>query len=102
MRRKVKPLWIRDPVKLNIINSERQLKRKISDWKLDKKVKGHEMKSIVRKQARLKLKGKIAAFTIRGQPVPQHKIVRWEKTPGNCQVDEIAQQLADSRKLEIP
>jgi hypothetical protein len=86
----------------DLVNSERQMKRKVADWQLDKNVKGHEMKSIVRKQARLKPKGKTAAFRVRGQPVPQQKIERWERRSGTSQVSLIMQPFAISRKLKAP
>ena len=89
-----------DVTKLNLFHSQRQLKRKISEWHLDKNVKGPEMKSIVRKQARLKIKGKTVAFRVRGRAVAQNKINRWEKRPGNSQAAFITQQVAGSRKLE--
>ena len=72
----------------------------MADWRLDKKVKGKEMEGIVRKQARLKAKGKIAAFSVRSLPVTQEKIDRWQKRTGYSQPDFIAKQLAGSRKFE--
>ena len=83
-----------------MLGRERQLKRKVADWQLDKNVKGHEMRAIVRKQKRLQLKGKNAAFRVRGLAVPQHKIDRWEKRPDNSHAGFIS-QAGSSRKLPI-
>jgi hypothetical protein len=57
------------------------------------------MQAIVRKQARLKAKGKTAAFRVRHQPVLQAKVDRWQKRTGYSQTAFISQQVAGSRKL---
>ena len=84
--------------KLSLCNSERQLKRKITTWGLDKKVKEHEMVGIVKKQARLKAQGKVAAFRVRGLPVQQAKVDRWQKRTSYSQPELLAQQDTESRK----
>jgi hypothetical protein len=58
---------------------EKQYKTKISQWRLDKKVKDGEMKAIVRKQAKRKLEGKDSGFRVRGRAVEPKKIERYKK-----------------------
>ena len=59
--------------------SERQYKRKISQWRLDKNVKDHEMKVIARKQVQRKRHGKSSGFRVRGNSVELEKIGRYLK-----------------------
>jgi hypothetical protein len=55
----------------------RQYKRKISQWNLDKKVKGPEMEFIVHKGKKRKVEeGKETAFLVRKRPVAPAKIER--------------------------
>jgi hypothetical protein len=61
------------------LHSESQLKRKIREWNLNKKVKGAEMKAIVRIQQQRAAEGKGTEFRVRDQPVAQAKIDRWQK-----------------------
>lgn len=77
--------------------SERQLKRKIKDWKLEKKVKGDEMKFITQKtQQRV---GKKTTFRVRGQIVEPAKIQRWQKRSGTLSATSIPTALPASRKF---
>ena len=72
-----------------IIFSERQLKRKIKDWKLEKNVKSDEMKVIVRKIQQRAAIGKNTAFRVRGQPVDPSKIERWQNRYGEVDLKGI-------------
>ncbi len=56
------------------------MKRKIKDWKLEKKVKGDEMKVIVQKMQQRA--GKNTEYRVRGQIVEPAKIKRWQKRTG--------------------
>jgi hypothetical protein len=59
---------------------QRQYKRKIELWHLDKKVKDAEMHTIVYKQKKRKtLEGKDTAFRVRGRLVEPEKIARTMK-----------------------
>jgi hypothetical protein len=79
------------------LNSERQLKRKIKDWKLEKKVKGDEMKVIVQKmQQRV---GKNTTFRVRGQTVEPAKIQRWQKRTETLDTPTMPTPLPESRKF---
>jgi len=71
-----------------IIFSERQLKRKIKDWKLEKNVKSDEMKVIVRKIQQRAAIGKNTAFRVRGQPVDPSKIERWQNRCGEVDLND--------------
>ena len=54
-------------------------KDRISKWKIDKKIKGHEMKAIIRKQAQRSPAGKKSLFRLRNSQVPEHKVIRYRK-----------------------
>ena len=54
-------------------------KDRISKWQIDKKIKGHEMKAIIRKQAQRSRVGKKSLFHLRNSQVPEHKINRYRK-----------------------
>jgi hypothetical protein len=74
--------------------SQRQYKRRIKDWNLNKNLKKSEMKAMVRKvQARKEL-GKHTTFRVRGREVDVAKISRWIKYS--------AKQEASSRSHESP
>ncbi|KAH9222654.1 hypothetical protein DL95DRAFT_454146 [Leptodontidium sp. 2 PMI_412] len=64
------------------IVNERQLKKKIDDWKIGKNVQSSEMAFIVHKQHQRTLARKPTVFRARGQPVDPEKISRWQKGPG--------------------
>ena len=57
-------------------------KDRINKWKIDKKIKGEEMKAIIRKRAQRSRAGKKSAFRIRDSQVSQIKIVRYRKAKG--------------------
>ncbi|KAF2855880.1 hypothetical protein T440DRAFT_464227 [Plenodomus tracheiphilus IPT5] len=63
----------------------RQYRSRLSQWKFDKNVKSHEMKSIVRKQQNRKLiekdKNKLT-YRVRKVDVPPRKIERWMNNHG--------------------
>lgn len=65
-----------------MVVSERQLKKKIDDWKIAKNVQSSEMTFIVHKQHQRTLARKPTTFRARGQPVNPDKIVRWQKRYG--------------------
>ena len=54
-------------------------KDRIRKWQIDKKIKGHEMKAIIRKQAQRSQAGKKSSFRLRNSQVPEHKVIRYRK-----------------------
>ena len=54
-------------------------KDRIRKWQIDKKIKGHEMKAIIRKQAQRSRVGKESLFYLRNSQVPKHKVNRYRK-----------------------
>ena len=54
-------------------------KDRIHKWQIDKKIKGHEMKAIIRKQAQRSRVGKKSLFYLRDSQVPEHKVTRYQK-----------------------
>ena len=54
-------------------------KDRINKWKIDKKIKGDEMKAIIRKQAQRSRAGKKSLFFLRNSQVPEHKVNRYRK-----------------------
>lgn len=84
---------------LTICGSERQLKRKIKDWKLDKNVKLAEMKVIVAKKQQRAAIGKSTTFRVRGQPVTPAKIDRWQKRSGEVKSRAETATAPNSRKF---
>lgn len=54
-------------------------KDRIRKWQIDKKIKSHEMKAIIRKQAQRSRVGKKSLFYLRNSQVPEHKIIRYQK-----------------------
>ena len=54
-------------------------KDRISKWQIDKKIKGHEMKAIIRKQAQRSRAGKKSSFYLRNSQVPEHKVTRYRR-----------------------
>jgi hypothetical protein len=80
--------------------SERQLKRKINDWKLGKNVKSHEMIFIARKTQQRAAIGKNTIFRVRGKSVEPSKIERWEKRCGDVFLNDTPASIAISCKLD--
>ncbi|PVH72122.1 TPR-like protein [Cadophora sp. DSE1049] len=70
----------------NFIVNERQLKKKIEDWKIAKNVQSSEMEFIVRKQKQRTMTRTSTHFRVRGQPVEPGKISRWQKRSGNSSI----------------
>ena len=54
-------------------------KKRISDWKIEKNVKDHEMEVILRKKIQRAHLGKESMFLLRDLQVPEHKIGRFRK-----------------------
>ena len=54
-------------------------KDRIRKWQIDKKIKSHEMKAIIRKQAQRSRVGKKSLFHLRNSQVPEHKVTRYRK-----------------------
>ena len=54
-------------------------KDRIRKWQIDKKIKGHEMKAIIRKQAQRSRAGKKSLFFLRNSKVLEHKVNRYRK-----------------------
>jgi tetratricopeptide (TPR) repeat protein len=83
------------------MSSERQLKRKIKDWKLEKNVKSNEMRVIVRKIQQREAIGKSTTFRVRGQPVDPLKIERWQKRCGEVRLNNDLTSPILSRKFKL-
>ena len=94
-------------------------KDRINKWKIDKKIKGEEMKAIIRKQTQRSRAGKKSAFRIRNSQVSELKIVRYRKAmklsseeqalrlraptpPGLICYTPLASPLTTPRVLETP
>ena len=54
-------------------------KDRVRKWQIYKKIKGHEMKAIIRKQAQRLRAGKKSLFYLRNAQVPDHKVTRYRK-----------------------
>jgi len=61
------------------VSRQRQLKRKITEWHLNKTVKDFEMRNLLRKQSRHLSRGKKSIFFIRGRQVDHMKIERFSR-----------------------
>lgn len=61
------------------VDRERQYKRKISSWRLDKKVKDHEMRAILAVRTSRNARGKKSVFCVRGRRVDPAKIDRFAR-----------------------
>lgn len=59
------------------IATERQYKRRISQWRLDKNIKDDEMRAIVSEQASRLRQGKASVFYVRDRRVDPQKIKRF-------------------------
>lgn len=65
-------------MKLTSACSQRQYKRQLGKWQIEKKVKRDEMRKILQIQKRRRdLDGKETAFVVRNQPVTEEKIKRF-------------------------
>ena len=89
-------LWLKQTL---TVLSERQLKRKIKDWNLEKNVKGDEVKVIVRRIRQRAATGKSTIFRMRGLPMDPAKIERWQKRSGTLLSSTDATFTPYSRKL---
>ncbi len=72
-------------------------KDRIHKWQIDKKIKGHEMKAIIRKQAQRSQTGKKSLFHLRNSQVPEHKIIRYRKA-----MKLLSEEQALSLRAETP
>ncbi|KAL8770662.1 MAG: hypothetical protein Q9209_003730 [Squamulea sp. 1 TL-2023] len=63
--------------KYQFVATERQYKRRISEWHLDKNVKDEEMRAIIAVEALRLRQGKKSAFHVRGRLVERKKIDRF-------------------------
>ena len=61
------------------VDRERQYKRKISSWRLDKNIKDHEMRAILAVRTSRIAQGKKSIFYVRGRRVDPAKIDRFLK-----------------------
>jgi hypothetical protein len=62
---------------------ERQYKRRITQWNLDKNIKDSDMKVMLRMQLKRKNEqGKESEFTIHGRPVQAQKLERYVRRKG--------------------
>ncbi|CZR66107.1 uncharacterized protein PAC_16008 [Phialocephala subalpina] len=62
---------------------ERQLKRELDNWDLQKKVRSDKMKAIAKKLYERKFQGKETTFRFRGKVVKPWDINRWQKRSKN-------------------
>ncbi|KAH7418472.1 hypothetical protein BKA64DRAFT_200253 [Cadophora sp. MPI-SDFR-AT-0126] len=81
------------------IVNERQLKKKIDDWKIAKNIQSSEMAFIVKKQKQRTMNRTLTHFRVRGQPVEPGKISRWEKRSGKT--SEVANSPLPSTPSDI-
>lgn len=85
------------------MSRQRQLKRRITEWHLNKNVKDFEMRNLLRKQSRHLSRGKKSIFFIRGRQVDHRKIERFSRRKNvkenNCTSDNVAGQLVSKSTL---
>ena len=76
---------------------ERQYKRKVTAWKLDKNIKDADMKVMLRKQLKRKLEDeKESEFTLNGRPVPSQKMCRYVQRKGITDEEILGEQMRKS------
>jgi hypothetical protein len=86
--------WVISPL---IDDRERQYKRKITAWKLDKNIKDADMKVMLRKQLKRKLEeGKESEFEVNGRPVPPQQMSRFIQRKGMTDEEIRAEQMRES------
>lgn len=71
-------------------NRERQYKRRITEWRLDKNIKDDEMRAMLRKAKERRRQGKDSVFYVRGRLVDPKKMERFslrKNTKGDTQCD---------------
>lgn len=77
-------------------DSERQYKRKILHWGLDKNIKESDMKYVLQKQLKRKLEsGKDTESTINGRLVPPQKMQRFTQRKGISNNDILMYQTGE-------
>ncbi|KAG8532891.1 uncharacterized protein KY384_002769 [Bacidia gigantensis] len=69
--------------------STKMLKDRRRKWNLDKNIKSHEMRAIIRIQAQLERAGKTPVFTLRGSHVSREKIARFRRSMRALSDDKI-------------
>lgn len=83
--------------------TERQFKRKIKEWKLDKNVKDEEMRIILQhKKTRSELYGKDSVFYVRGRLVDHKKLQRFVQRKGEPEGPEPSQLSSNCQLLCLP
>ena len=72
------------PLKLTNCCRRKQYTTKLKEWGYEKNIKEADMKAIVKKDLKRKAENPLrpSAFRLRGKPVPNHKIERYEKDNG--------------------
>lgn len=85
----------------NILCRERQYKRRIKDWGLDKNLKNCEMKAIVRKRQRRTAEGKKSVFEVKGHQVEPSKIDRAQKRYENLNNFAASQHSSPARESRM-
>ncbi|KAI4169908.1 MAG: hypothetical protein LQ346_008924 [Caloplaca aetnensis] len=74
------------------VATERQYKRRISEWRLDKNIKDDEMRAIVSVEAARLRQGKASVFYVRDRQVDSQKIkrfVRRKKIDRNMHTEDV-------------
>lgn len=70
--------------------SDRQWKRKIGQWKLEKNIKAKDKSVMVRKKLQREAEeGKTTAFVLNGRAVEDHKLERFLRTSRKVQLSSI-------------
>ncbi|PSS18495.1 hypothetical protein M430DRAFT_276007 [Amorphotheca resinae ATCC 22711] len=89
-----KPLWEVKSIMENTYGfraTERQYKRRIALWNLDKNIRDSEMKAMLRLQVQRKNEqGKQSIFYIHGRPVENKKLERYVRRKGLSEADIMA------------
>ena len=65
------------------VDRERQYKRKITSWRLDKNLKDHEMRAILAVRNSRLARGEKSVFYVRGRRVDPVKIERFARRKGD-------------------
>ena len=77
--------------------TERQYKRRISEWRLDKNIKDDEMRAIIATQSWRLRHGKASKFYVRGREVDAQKIKRFARRK-EVDVNDCTKAIPDGKK----
>jgi hypothetical protein len=82
---------------------ERQYKRRIALWNLDKNIKDSDMKVMLRVQLqRRNQEGKETAFYLHGRPVAHQKLERYLRRKALSENEIMAWNMRESRPICLP